>query len=381
VLLFRFSLLLISLLLLNACSGNQALESLFAADPKLKENYPNLNSSPPNTEENQLPENFPAEIPIYSSAKLINTEGNKTTWTSGDPVNLINNFYVQELKTKKWSVSEQENNLLIATNADRNKQLKLSFLPSAEKTEFTLEYYLNSETSAPQTDNVITENTEGKSPENSQNGTKNREFSSYLPDLVGLNIINPDPETLGPNKPITRREYARWLIKANNTIHGNSPSLQIRPASENVLPVFTDVDNQDPDFAAIQGLAEAGLIPSSLTKDANAILFRPDAPLTREDLIRWKVPLDIRRGLPTVSLDTIKETWGFQDATQIDPQVWRSLYVDWQNGDRSNVKRAFGYTTLFQPKKPVTLEEAAAVLWYFGYQGDGLSASELSTEK
>jgi hypothetical protein len=254
-------------------------------------------------------------------------------------------------------------------------------LPSAEKTEFTLEYYLNSETSAPQTDNVITENTEGKSPENSQNGTKNREFSSYLPDLVGLNIINPDPETLGPNKPITRREYARWLIKANNTIHGNSPSLQIRPASENVLPVFTDVDNQDPDFAAIQGLAEAGLIPSSLTKDANAILFRPDAPLTREDLIRWKVPLDIRRGLPTVSLDTIKETWGFQDATQIDPQVWRSLYVDWQNGDRSNVKRAFGYTTLFQPKKPVTLEEAAAVLWYFGYQGDGLSASELSTEK
>jgi hypothetical protein len=100
VLLFRFSLLLISLLLLNACSGNQALESLFAADPKLKENYPNLNSSPPNTEENQLPENFPAEIPIYSSAKLINTEGNKTTWTSGDPVNLINNFYVQELKTK-----------------------------------------------------------------------------------------------------------------------------------------------------------------------------------------------------------------------------------------------------------------------------------------
>ena len=37
----------------------------------------------------------------------------------------------------------------------------------------------------------------------------------------------------------------------------------------------------------------------------------------------------------------------------------------------------FGYTTLFQPKKPVTRAEAAASLWYFGFQGDGITAKEV----
>ncbi|MEY4519026.1 MAG: hypothetical protein RLZZ499_1625, partial [Cyanobacteriota bacterium] len=55
----------------------------------------------------------------------------------------------------------------------------------------------------------------------------------------------------------------------------------------------------------------------------------------------------------------------------------RALYDDFQNGDRSNVRRIFGYTTLFQPKKPVTRAEAAASLWYFGFQGDGITAKEV----
>ena len=45
-------------------------------------------------------------------------------------------------------------------------------------------------------------------------------------------------------------------------------------------------------------------------------------------------------------------------------------------GDKSNVRRVFGYTTLFQPKKPVTRGEAAATLWYFGTEGEGISAVE-----
>ena len=53
------------------------------------------------------------------------------------------------------------------------------------------------------------------------------------------------------------------------------------------------------------------------------------------------------------------------------------LYADFQNGDLSNIRRIFGYTTLFQPKKPVTRAEAAASLWYFGFQGDGITAQEV----
>ena len=120
----------------------------------------------------------------------------------------------------------------------------------------------------------------------------------------------------------------------------------------------------------IQGLAEAGLIPSTLIQDTSAIAFRPDAPLTREDLIAWKVSLDFRQKLPAASLDTIKETWGFQDATKIKSPVWEELYVDWQNGENANIRKAFGYITLFQPQKSVTYEEVARVLSSFGYQGE-----------
>jgi hypothetical protein len=31
---------------------------------------------------------------------------------------------------------------------------------------------------------------------------------------------------------------------------------------------------------------------------------------------------------------------------------------------------------LFQPKKPVTRAEAAAALWYFGAEGEGISAQD-----
>ncbi|MFM6397433.1 MAG: S-layer homology domain-containing protein, partial [Planktothrix sp.] len=34
------------------------------------------------------------------------------------------------------------------------------------------------------------------------------------------------------------------------------------------------------------------------------------------------------------------------------------------------------FTTLFQPKKNVTRAEAAATLWFFGFQGEGISAKD-----
>ena len=105
-------------------------------------------------------------------------------------------------------------------------------------------------------------------------------------------------------------------------------------------------------------------------------MFRPDAPLTREQLILWKVPLDIRQALPSASVDAVKQTWGFQDATKIDPRPLQGVLADFQNSDQSNIRRVFGYTTLFQPKKPVTRAEAAAALWYFGTASEGLSAQE-----
>ncbi|MEM6611862.1 MAG: S-layer homology domain-containing protein [Cyanobacteria bacterium P01_C01_bin.72] len=204
-----------------------------------------------------------------------------------------------------------------------------------------------------------------------------------IESVAALNILTPytgkanvELTKFAPNEVITRGEYARWLITANNRYYADDPSKKIYVATKTSQSAFNDVKSNHPDFEAIQSLAEAGLIPSRLTEDSTNLLFRPDAPLIREDLVTWKVPLDTRKSLPQASIEAIEESWGFQDAAAIDSSAIRALYADYQNGDRANIRRMFGYTTLFQPKKPVTRAEAAASLWYFGFQGDGITAKE-----
>ncbi|HEY9885116.1 MAG TPA: S-layer homology domain-containing protein [Thermosynechococcaceae cyanobacterium] len=214
-----------------------------------------------------------------------------------------------------------------------------------------------------------------------------KQLQQYVSDLAQLGVLTPagsnskasqakEGTLFEPNSVITRRDYVRWLVAANNRLYAAQPAKQIRLSTDAAQPAFQDVPRNDPDFPAIQGLAEAGLIPSPLTGDSTTVTFRPDAPLTREALILWKVPADTRQALPTASLDAIKQTWGFQDAARIDPKAMRAVLADFQNGDLANLRRAFGYTTLLQPKKAVTRAEAAAALWYFGFQGDGQSAQD-----
>jgi len=199
-----------------------------------------------------------------------------------------------------------------------------------------------------------------------------------IQDLAALGIITAKTDQqFAPQQTITRSEFSRWLFQANNIFFANQPSKQVRAAAADAPPVFSDVPNTHPDFVYIQGFADAGLIPSPLTNDPSATLFRPDAPLTREDLLLWKVPIDQRGALPKASLENIKETWGFQDSAKINPKVWSALYGDFQNGDRANLRRMFGFITIFQPQRPVTRAEAATALWYLGGQTDGLTAQDV----
>ncbi|MEB3280323.1 MAG: S-layer homology domain-containing protein [Lyngbya sp.] len=212
-----------------------------------------------------------------------------------------------------------------------------------------------------------------------------REFVSDVSKLGVLqsspgrsaNSANRDQIIANPNETITRGEFARWLVNANNNFYSNTPAKQIRLGVSSSQPVFTDVPTSHPYFPEIQGLAEAGLIPSSLSGDSAAVSFRPDAPLTREDMVLWKVPLDTRQALPKATVDAVQERWGFQDTSKIDSNALRAILADFDNGDNANIRRVFGFTTLFQPKKPVTRAEAASSLWYFGFQGDGISAEEV----
>uniref|UniRef100_A0ACD5GW39 Uncharacterized protein n=1 Tax=Desertifilum tharense IPPAS B-1220 TaxID=1781255 RepID=A0ACD5GW39_9CYAN len=204
------------------------------------------------------------------------------------------------------------------------------------------------------------------------------QLRQYVQDLTALGIF--DNETIQPNEMMTRRQYARWLVAANNRFYANSPVRQIRLAATTSRTDVSGCPAQRSRFCHYSRLlAEAGLIPSALTGEATAVTFRPDAPLTREQLVLWKVPLDTRQALPTATVEAVEERWGFQDASRINARALRAILADFANGEQSNIRRAFGYTTLFQPQKTVTQAEAAAALWHFGIQGEGLSAADIQS--
>jgi hypothetical protein len=211
------------------------------------------------------------------------------------------------------------------------------------------------------------------------------DLKPYVQDWLALGVLDEASRESNttisdvpfkPNQAITRGEYAHWLLTANNEFYADQSTKRIRPGAASSKPAFQDVPTTHPYYPAIQGLAEAGIIPSALTGNSTAITFRPNDPLTRENLVLWKVPLDTRTALPTATVEAVKGTWGFQDVSQIEPLALRAVLADRQNGDFANILRAFGYTTLFQPKKAVSQAEAAAALWRFGTQTEGVSAAD-----
>ena len=414
---------------LTACTNSQSAKNLqqsLAADPQLQNNpvpfgkpqsqqvTPN-----PNTSTIKLPGDFPADIPIYPNATLeevipANSE-NKISirWQSADPSNLITNFYRQQFQAKNWQIVQQPQDDVEGTFSARRNDLLINLTIKPQTvtkaapnqpqtaTKLLIEYSSNSQTTAtnpatisdnpefigpvlPNTNspNITTQPTTQPETLTTQEFTDIQkappEWRSHIQDLATLGVLSIEPKTneFLPDKIITRREYARWLVAANNAMYANNPAKKIRLAATSTQPAFRDIFTQDPDFPVIQGLAEAGLIPSALSGDTTAVLFRPDAPLTREQLLLWKIPLDTRQALPAANLEAVKQTWGFQDAGTIEPKALRAVLADFQNAEQSNIRRVFGYTTLFQPKKPVTRAEASAALWYFGTQGEGMSARE-----
>ena len=410
--------------LLSACANSptgKALERSFAADSKLKNSAKVVSDSSTNTAQKaaQLPQDFPTEIPLYPQAQLQKVaaldipeaQGQLTSWTTSDPINAVQNFYQRAFTSGGWQVISKPDTDAGGTFVVRRKTLQVTLSLStgtttqgatptpaatptatgAVTTKFDIQYIRNAgEATSQKPDKPTTTTTAAIATGTPQSFTDidklPQELRQHIDDLAALGVLSVDTsnaknnETTGnkfePNKTISRREFARWLVAANNRIYANRPGQQIRLASDTTQPAFQDVAKSNPDFASIQALAEAGLLPSPLSGDATAVLFRPDAPLTRENLILWKIPLDTRQALPTASVDAVKQTWGFQDAAKIEPRALRAVAADFQNGEQGNIRRVFGYTTLFQPKKSVTRAEAAATIWLFGSQSEAISAKD-----
>ncbi|KAJ9679453.1 hypothetical protein PVL29_021398 [Vitis rotundifolia] len=191
-----------------------------------------------------------------------------------------------------------------------------------------------------------------------------------LAALQVLKVIEPDVQ---PSDLCTRREFARWLVSASSVLSRNTVS-KVYPAMyiDNITELaFDDITPEDPDFSSIQGLAEAGLISSKLSRrdllsfsdeeDQSPFYFSPDSPLSRQDLVSWKMALE-KRQLPETEKKVLYQVSGFIDIDNINPDAWPALVADASAGEQGIIALAFGYTRLFQPNKPVTKAQAAIAL-------------------
>ncbi|MFK8183588.1 MAG: S-layer homology domain-containing protein [Phormidesmis sp.] len=356
---------LCALLFLTACSGSRLGDSVgksLEPDPQLVEQ---ADSAAPAT---STPAQTPTKTPAASDSK---TEETETTQPPEEKAAAAPNPEEGKVVGGKYNdlgkAPEEIQEYLVDL-------LELDLLavrsPTPPTNNASNSATTNSETTNSATTNAETDQNDDDSTANDDNDNKPNSEPPPKADI-------PGPNEFRPNKAITRREYARWLLATNNKYYAGQRNRKIRPGVTSSAPVFQDVSIKDPDFAAIQGLAEAGIIPSPLTGSSTTVTFRPDAPLTRKDLLLWKVPLDTRQPLPQATPDAVKEAWGFQDAGKIDPRALQAVLADYQNGDFANIRRAFGYTTLFQPAKAATRAEAAAVLWRIGNATEAITAQEI----
>ena len=417
------------LLPISGCSS-QALQRALAPDPNAGEwGQPQAN----------LPEDFPAEL-RYVNARLQSARTERrqattgsptvnviqhTNWITPAPLAAVRSFYQGQLGGSDWQqlqvTSPQGQTQLTARRQKLRVRVTImakgnSTSPAegasspapegVEQTTFTIEYYRDRSGDAPNlaqaTPKFGPPNPSSTSPESPDANVTEATpapplapaaltfsdldqappaLQSYLQDLAQLGVLTPIDKgadtQLAPKAGITRGTFAQWLVQTNNRLYQERPTRQIRLAPTTNSPLFKDVPTTSPFFPYVQGLAEAGYLPSSLSGDSDALLFRPNQPLTRETLLTWKVPVDLRRVLPTATAAKVKEVWGFKDTHQITPTALAAILADHQNGDLANVRRILGSALLLQPQKHVTRAEAAAALWFIGIEGEGFSAQDI----
>lgn len=405
---FRVGLALTVFLPMAGCSGD-AVQQAFSADPQASQW-----SSP-----SALPKDFPTDL-SYPNANLQGVQQNQsnlpsdsksqrstqqTRWATPDNSQKVQQYYSELLQKGSWQLSGRklsQQQLILLAKRDR-LQVRVTIPATGTlvpiqtgnnggrripMTVFFIDYSQGKSSSSSESPTkslpqpgdldfigpVANQASEPSKDETSQNSAEvPTALKTYFNDVQRLKVID-----LGnPNQPIQRGTFARWLVETNNRLYQDRPTQQIRLAATSQTPVFKDVPSSNPNFPYIQGLAEAGFIPSPLSGDADQATFQANKPLTREILLSWKVPIDLRKILPSTTTTKVQEVWGFKDTKQISSPALSAIFADHNNGELANIRRLLGSALLLQPKKPVTRAEAAATLWFIGVAGEGYSAKDV----
>lgn len=174
-------------------------------------------------------------------------------------------------------------------------------------------------------------------------------------DLEKLGVFGHFGKDFKLLEPITRGEYITLVYYANNAVRSQESHIRLAPASD---PGFTDIDSQHPAYKYVQAFVHSG---HSVGYPDNT--FKPDRPITREEMIGIKEPLDA--GTPEHG----HNIWNFSDFEEIDPKFTPFIYIDHfirNQGKGSNIQRAFGNIKSFKPKETVLGYEAIGSVWQFG---------------
>lgn len=188
-----------------------------------------------------------------------------------------------------------------------------------------------------------------------------------IKDMGGLSIFDGTTGEFKPNAPMTRAEFVRWLVKANNAYYKDTPAQQIRLA-ESATATFVDVPSTLPDFKYIQGMANAGYVIG-----VDATHFAPDRPITREEMIAIKASRDESgTNMNPVDIQFIP----YADKAKIAKVFTGAIHEDTSVRTSNNIARVWGPIKTLNPQMPVTRAEAALCLSAFGGEIPEASAAK-----
>jgi hypothetical protein len=183
--------------------------------------------------------------------------------------------------------------------------------------------------------------------------------------LGTLGVFGATSGAFQPGKPILRRDFIRWLVKANNILWSDTPKNQLHTADSTETSAFGDIASNDPDFGYVQGMQDAGYSVGFPDKT-----FKPDNALTREQMFAIKNVFDhgsVDAGL-VKNIDYARNTalppW--KDKAQISKTYVAAIATGNPAGSDDSFTLVYGTSSLFHPQLPVTRAQAAVLLTTVG---------------
>jgi S-layer homology domain len=185
-----------------------------------------------------------------------------------------------------------------------------------------------------------------------------------IDELAGLAVVDPVSGAFDPGAPVKRRDFIRWLVKANNALWSDTPGKLVKLADKTEASSFPDVSTSDPDFPYVQGMQDAGYSVGFPDKT-----FKPDQALTREQMFAIKNVFDrgsVDSGLAkdvVYARNTAMPPWKDKQAIS---KTYVAAIATGADGGNDSFSRVYGTSSFFHPQLAVTRAQAAVAVSVVG---------------